>query len=158
LLEWRSAAACARGRCRPDGYGCYQRGQAPVRVLPGIRSGDGAAREYAAKIEAYYWYRDTGRAARDYVGFPTILFVTALARAEADVAHQAYLAAERHGGNPLPIVLTTSRHLEAAADHALGAVWRAPGPFGSMPARGYWLPGSAQVKASTVNCTTLIGP
>ena len=22
LVEWRSAAACARGRFRPDGYGC----------------------------------------------------------------------------------------------------------------------------------------
>jgi len=26
LVEWRSAAACARGRFRPDGYGCYRRG------------------------------------------------------------------------------------------------------------------------------------
>src|SRR5206468_3438015 len=26
LLEWRSAAACAHGRFRPDGYGCYRRG------------------------------------------------------------------------------------------------------------------------------------
>src|SRR5207244_4723539 len=26
LVEWRSAAACARGRFRPDSYGCYQRG------------------------------------------------------------------------------------------------------------------------------------
>jgi len=25
LEEWRSAAACARGRFRPDGYGCYRR-------------------------------------------------------------------------------------------------------------------------------------
>jgi hypothetical protein len=27
LEEWRSAAACARGRFRPDGYGCYRRGR-----------------------------------------------------------------------------------------------------------------------------------
>ena len=28
LLEWRSAAACARGTCQPDGFGCYRRGDA----------------------------------------------------------------------------------------------------------------------------------
>ena len=33
LQEWRSAAACARGRCRPDGYGCYRRGQARYGFL-----------------------------------------------------------------------------------------------------------------------------
>jgi hypothetical protein len=33
LLEWRSAAACARGMCRPDGFGCYRRGEARYGFL-----------------------------------------------------------------------------------------------------------------------------
>ncbi len=66
LLEWRSAAACARGRCRPDGYGCYRRGEARFGFFLEYDRGTERAREYATKLEAYYRYRDSGSAARDY--------------------------------------------------------------------------------------------
>jgi Replication-relaxation len=29
LAEWRSAAACERRHCKPDGYGCYVRDGVP---------------------------------------------------------------------------------------------------------------------------------
>ena len=140
LVEWRSAAACARGRCRPDGYGCYRRGEDRFGFFLEYDRGTERAREYAAKLDAYYRYRDTGRADREYTGFPTVLFVTTAAPAETLFAHQAYLAAERHGRD-LPLLLTTSRDIDQDRNGALGPIWRAPGPIGEPPPRrGYWLP------------------
>ena len=61
LLEWRSAAACARGKCRPDGYGCYRRGDARYGFFVEYDRATERAREYAAKLDAYYRFRDTAR-------------------------------------------------------------------------------------------------
>jgi len=143
LAEWRSAAACARGRCRPDGYGCYRRGQVRYGFLLEYDRSTERAREYAAKLDAYYRYRDSGTAGRDYVGFPTVLVVTARARAEACFAHQAYLAAERRGGRPLPILFTTTQRITDHPQGILGPIWRAPGPAspGGTTMRSFWLPG-----------------
>ena len=141
LLEWRSAAACARGRCRPDGYGCYRRGVARFGFFLEYDRGTERAREYATKLEAYYRYRDSGSAARDYIGFPSVLVVTTRARAEEQIAYQAFLASERHS-SALPLLLTTTRHIEVHAEGILGPIWRAPGPLGGIVLRrGYWLPG-----------------
>ena len=71
--EWRSASACERRLCKPDGYGRYRRGRATLCFfLEYDRATERAAR-YAAKFDAYYRYRASRQAARDYAGFPTVL-------------------------------------------------------------------------------------
>jgi hypothetical protein len=100
------------------------------------------AREYAAKLESYYRYRDSGASARDYAGFPTILVVTTRAAAEARFAHVAYLAWDRRGGKALPILLTTTQLIQQSAHGILGPIWRTAGSMSSHePVRGFWLPG-----------------
>ena len=137
ILTW----PCARGRCRPDGYGCYRRGVARFGFFLEYDRGTERAREYAAKLEAYYRYRDSGSAARDYIGFPSVLVVTTRARAEEQIAYQAFLASERHS-RALPLLLTTTRQIEVHAEGILGPIWRAPGPLGGIVLRRcYWLPG-----------------
>jgi Replication-relaxation len=143
LVEWRSAAACARGRFRPDGYGCYRRGPWRFGFFLEYDRGTERPGDYAAKLAAYYRYRDSGNAARDYDGFPTLLLVTTSDVAETRFAHQVYLAHQQHGSAPLCVLLTTSRRIEAHAEGVLGPVWRVPSTIGTGLAqlRGYWLPG-----------------
>jgi hypothetical protein len=124
----------------PDGYGCFRRGDDLFDFFLEYDRGTERAREYAAKLGAYYRYRECGRAARDYHGFPTILFVTTTDRAETVFAEQAYLAAERHA-RPLPLLLTTTSRIDADRFGALGPVWRVAGIAGAETVpRGYWLP------------------
>ena len=52
LEEWRSAAACARMHCRPDGYGCYRRGESRFGFFVEYDRGTERGREYAAKLAA----------------------------------------------------------------------------------------------------------
>jgi hypothetical protein len=141
LEEWRSAAACARGRFRPDGYGCYRRGGSRFGFFLEFDRGTEKPREYAAKLATYYRYRDSGTAARDFKGFPTLLVVTTSAAAEARFANQAYLAQQRHGGAPLLIFLTTTTHIEACPEGVLGRIWRSADRLRSREsARSCWLP------------------
>jgi hypothetical protein len=53
LEEWRSAAACARGRFRPDGYGCYRRGGSRFGFFLEYDRGTERPGDYAAKLAAY---------------------------------------------------------------------------------------------------------
>jgi hypothetical protein len=69
LAEWRSAAAW-RHDCKPDGYGCYVRDGGAHGFFLEYDRGTESGRRYAAKFRAYYRYRDSGRAERDYDGFP----------------------------------------------------------------------------------------
>jgi len=89
LAEWRSAAACERRWCKPDGYGCYRRNGTSYGFLLEYDRGTEPARTYAAKFRAYYRYRDSGQAARDYEGFPTLLFVTTDRLAEERIGEAA---------------------------------------------------------------------
>jgi hypothetical protein len=142
LLEWRSAAACARGRCRPDGFGCYRRGDARYGFFLEYDRATERPREYAAKLDAYHRFRDTGAAAREFESFPTVLVVSTSARAEDLIAHQACLATERHGGNPVPVLLTTTRLVRTTPLRMLGPIWRsATFATGPQVLRGGWLPG-----------------
>ena len=70
LVRWDNAAACVRGRCRPDGYGVCRLGGRDVGFFLEYDRGTERARDYAGKWAAYYAYRDSGRAARDYTSFP----------------------------------------------------------------------------------------
>ena len=68
-----------------------------------------------------------------------MLVVTTVARAEGQIAHEAFLAAERHS-QALRLLLTTTRQIESHAEGILGPVWRAPGPLGGIVLRrDYWL-------------------
>ncbi|MDQ6670319.1 MAG: replication-relaxation family protein [Chloroflexota bacterium] len=141
LDDWRSGAACARGRFRPDGYGCYRRGVSRFGFFLEFDRGTEKPGEYAAKIAAYYRYRDCGAAAHEYAGFPTLLVVTTREAAEFRFAHQAQVASEKHAGKPLSILLTRTDVVEATREGVLGPIWRSPGLYGEQPRRGYWLSG-----------------
>ena len=143
LVEWRSAAACARGRFRPDGYGCYRRGPWRFGFFLEYDRGTERSSQYATKLATYYRYRDTGSYQRDYQTFPTVLVVTTSERAEARFAHQAYLAQQRYGGAPLPVFLTTIDRIRANPEGVLGSIWRAPGSdaWEARQGRVRWLPG-----------------
>jgi hypothetical protein len=141
LAEWRSAAACARGRFRPDGYGCYRRDGSRFGFFVEFDRGTEKPREYAAKLAAYYRYRDSNEARRHYDGFPTLLVVTTRTAAESRFTYQAYLAQQRHSATPLSILLTTTGRIKAHTDGVLGPIWRSTAaPWAAEPARGSWLP------------------
>jgi hypothetical protein len=101
------------------------------------------ARKYAAKFRAYYGYRDSGQAARDYRGFPTVLFVTTEPSAEQRICEQAYRAWYVRGAEPLPVLVTTTDRIVNDRAGILGRVWRTPAPNQMPPLaeRRYWLPG-----------------
>ena len=70
FVEWRSAAACERGRCKPDGYGCYARNGVGYGFFLEYDRGTESQRKYAGKLHAYYHYRDSGQVRRTTTGFP----------------------------------------------------------------------------------------
>jgi Replication-relaxation len=126
LEEWRSAAACERRLCKPDGYGRYRRGRATLGFfLEYDRATERAAR-YAAKFDAYYRYRASRQAERDYAGFPPVLVVTTGETAEHRIAEAAARAWARHGGPPLAVFVTRIELIAGQPDGLLGPVWRAP--------------------------------
>jgi hypothetical protein len=137
LAEWRSAPACERRHCKPDGYGCYVRDGVPNGFFLEYDRGTEGAGQYAAKLRAYYSYRDSPQAARDYNGFPTVLFVTTDPTAEERIADQAYRAWFIRGTEALGILSTTTARIGEAPEGILGPIWRAPG----NPHPMYWLPG-----------------
>jgi len=143
LSEWRSAAACARGRFRPDGYGCHQRGPWRFGFFLEYDRGTEKPGQYAAKLATYYRYRASGAYRRDYESFPTLLVVTTSDAAEARFTHQAYLAQQRYGGMPLVMFLTTEGRMQVHPEGALGPIWRSPGRSwtAERSARMDWLPG-----------------
>lgn len=160
LEEWRGAASCERHRCRPDGYGRYRRGTLTFGFFLEFDRGTERSYEYAAKFEAYYRYRDSGAAAHDFDGFPTVLVVTTSGRAEERIAEAVRLAWNRHGSEPLFVLLTTTEHIRQHPASVLGPIWRtpAPGRLGSGVERGYWLPGRPQPSATVRRAATPVRP
>jgi hypothetical protein len=125
LLMWRSAAVCSRGRLRPDGYGVYRHaGQLHGFFLEYDR-GTASARDYRQKFDAYFAYRDSGRYARDYDGFPTVLVVTNGPGPEERIA-RALRAMGVGRQSPLPVLLTTEGRIDACVGGPLGPIWRDP--------------------------------
>jgi hypothetical protein len=123
LLEWRSAAACAHGRLRPDGYGLLRLGQRQHGFFLEFDRGTMRPHQLRAKFNAYHRYRRDARSATSFAGFPTLLVVTTGIGAEERLA-QALRAADAGQGSPLPALLTTTCWLETTAGGPLGAVWR----------------------------------
>src|SRR5437764_6795978 len=62
----------------------------PHRFFLEYDRGTESRRQYAAKFRAYYRYRDSGQAQRDYDGFPTLLRITTDSIAESRIAEEAY--------------------------------------------------------------------
>src|SRR5215831_14432848 len=54
LAEWRSAAACERRQCKPNGYGCYKRDGRAYGFFVEFDRGTEGRQKYAAKLRAYY--------------------------------------------------------------------------------------------------------
>jgi hypothetical protein len=139
LVRWDNAAACTRGRCRPDGYGVCRLGNRDIGFFLEYDRGTERARDYAGKWAAYYAYRDSGRAAADYASFPTILVVTACS--EEPVVRSARAAAA--GRVPLPILVTTTGWVAGHPQGLLGPIWCTP----ESPQRRSWVPESAGTEA-----------
>jgi hypothetical protein len=126
LEEWRSAAACERRLCKPDGYGRYRRGQVKLSFFLEYDRATERAASYAAKFDAYYRYRASPQAARDYAGFPSVLVVTTSETAEHRIAEAAARAWVRHGGPPLGVQITRIDLIASQRDGLLGPIWRCP--------------------------------
>jgi hypothetical protein len=94
-------------------------------------------------FEPIYWYRDSGQAARDYEGFPTLLFVATDPNAEQRIADAAYRAWFIRRSEPLPVLITTTDRITGDREGILGRVWRtsAPARVPTGVDREYWLPG-----------------
>jgi hypothetical protein len=142
LVEWRSAAACARGRFRPDGYGCYRRGSCRFGFFLEFDRGTERPTQYVAKLATYYRYLMSGTFQRDFLTVPTLLVVCTTGVAETSFAREAYLTAQRFGEAPLPTFLTTTQRIRADAKGALGPIWRAPSLDVNVEdrQRAHWLP------------------
>ena len=159
LVEWRGVAACERRHCKPDSYGCYVRSGVPHGFFLEYDRGTEPSGKYAAKFRAYYRYRDSGQSARDYDGFPTLLFVTTEQSAEDRIAEQAYRAWFIRSSEPLPILLTTTARIAAHPEGILGPIWRTASSATSTRCleRQYWLtggPGSLTGRRWRGECTT----
>jgi hypothetical protein len=84
------------------------------------------ASSYAAKFDAYYRYRASRQAARDYTGFPRVLVVTTSETAEHRIAEAAARAWVRRGGLPLDVQITRTDLIASQRDGVLGPIWRSP--------------------------------
>jgi len=140
LLRWDNAAASARGRCRPDGYGVYRHGGRDVGFFLEYDRGTEKATHYAGKWAAYYAYRDSGRAAQDYTAFPTILVVTA--GSEEPVLRSARAAAVGRAA-ALRLLTTTTGWIAAHPQGMLGPIWRTTDSL----ERRFWVGGPDVVSA-----------
>jgi hypothetical protein len=124
LVRWDNAAAAMRGRCRPDGYGACRLDDRDVGIFLEYDRGTESARDYAGQRAAYYAYRDSGRAARDYATFPTILVVTD--GSEEPVLRSARAAAIARPVSAFPILVTTTGWIAGHPHGLLGPIWRPP--------------------------------
>jgi hypothetical protein len=141
LEDWRPAAACERRLCKPDGYGLYRRNGDFYGFFVEYDRGTESARQYRCKFTAYYQYRNSRHAARDYTGFPTLLFVTTDGRAERRIARQATIASLAQNGNELHILITTTERIAGNQQGILGSIWIRPGEedMENGRPRHYWL-------------------
>lgn len=125
LVEWRNASACSRGYLRPDGYGLYRRGGQLYGFFLEYDRGTMSLRGYLKKFATYVDYWASGRFARDYAGFPTILVVTTTYAAEVRIAAAARLASVSRARR-LPVLLTSQARIQSNPLGLLGPIWCEP--------------------------------
>lgn len=126
VVEWRNTAAPARRNVRPDGYVAYRhRGRLYGAFLEYDR-GTMRLRDYRKKLFAYAEHLLAERYARDYVGFPTILFLTLEASAEERIVSAARLIqVERRVSLPILVShLWRPREDPTGPSGLLGPIWR----------------------------------
>jgi hypothetical protein len=157
LLEWRGAAACERKYCKPDGYACYERNGVAHGFFLEYDRGTESTRTYLAKFRAYYSYRDSRQADRDYNGFPTLLFVTTRPDAEERIADAANRAWFLRGTEPLAVLITTTSRITSDRQGILGPIWRSRGKIGATAnnARQYWLTEGSSGKLVGAGCVAI---
>jgi hypothetical protein len=149
LEEWRSAAPCERRHCKPDGYGCFRRGNVRYGFLLEYDRATERDSQYRTKLITYLAYLRGGQAARDYKGFPTILFVTTSPAAEERMARVAGRIWARMGERALPILTTTTQRIGADARGVLGSIWRRTGDLDDWQSQQQcWLPDEGAAKRS----------
>ena len=139
LVAWQNAAACSHGHVRPDGYGVYRHHGCLYGFFLEYDRNTMAFRDYCAKFGAYFHYLASGRYARDYDGFPTILVVTRDSDAEERVAFAAR-AASVGRGETLPLLLTCRSRIEVSSNRNgfLGRIWRTQGGDGERHRPWFW--------------------
>ena len=118
LLEWRNAAACARGRMRPDGYGLLRLGPREYGFFVEFDRGTVHPRALRAKFAAYFRYLSTPIAVRDFHGFPITFVITSGPAGEQRIT-DAVRAVSGGAEIQFPILVTTTGWLESNP----GAVW-----------------------------------
>ena len=128
LVEWRNAAACARRRVRPDGYGLYAQGTEFHGFFLEYDRGTMGRRALRRKLAAYGDCLTTGSYRRDYVGFPTILVVATDKVAEERVARIAAASVLRPERQALVLLTTESLIFKNPTNRAgaVGRIWRYP--------------------------------
>ena len=136
VVEWQSAAACARRHVRPDGYGIYRRRGEMYGFFLEYDRGTMSAADLREKFAAYHEYLASRRYEEDYVGFPTVLVVGRDNATEERVARVVRAVAV--GRLSLPVLLTCEWRLaDPRNPHGLlGPIWREPG--GSAQERRAW--------------------
>ena len=125
LLEWRNAAACARGRSRPDGYGLLQLGRREHGFFLEFDRGTVHSAALRAKFAAYHRYESGIWASRDYESFPAILVVTTGPGSEQRIVDAAR-AAGAGRGNRLVVLVTTVGWIENNSRGPFGSIWLDP--------------------------------
>jgi hypothetical protein len=122
-VTWRSAAACARGALRPDGYVMIDDGTDSFGFFLEYDRGTESARDYRRKLSAYYRYYETGRFSQDYEGFPTVLIVTTGPGSEGRLA-AAVRAVSLGRPTALPFLLTLTGWLRGPTARLSEPIWR----------------------------------
>jgi predicted transcriptional regulator len=128
LLRWQSEGEASDFGLRPDGYGVYQFERKRHEFFLEFDRGTMNRRDYERKIAAYYAYRQDDRPVGRYPnGFPQVLFVTTVERAEERFADAARQLARVHP-EPLTIWLTTLGRVHAPDNRfgLIGRIWRQP--------------------------------
>jgi hypothetical protein len=154
----RASASIASQMGSGWGYGCYVRNGVAHGFFLEYDRGTESTRTYLAKFRAYYSYRDSRQADRDYNGFPTLLFVTTRPQAEERIADAAHRAWFLRGTQPLAVLITTTSRITSDRQAILGRIWRRPGQIGATPddERQYWLTDGATGKLVGAGCESAI--
>jgi hypothetical protein len=119
LLEWRNAAACAWGRMRPDGYGLLRLGRREYGFFLEFDRGTVHRRALRSKFAAYFRYRSTPMAVRDFDGFPITLVITSGPAGERRIV-EAVRAVSGGAEIQFRVLVTTIGWLESNP----GALWQ----------------------------------
>jgi hypothetical protein len=146
-VTWRSATSCARGTMRPDGYAMIDYGSHSFGFFLEYDRGTESARDYRKKFSTYYRYAETGRFARDYDGFPTVLIVTTDPGAEDRIA-AAIRAVSVGRATSLCFLLTLDGYISRRSESLDASIWRDPWSNGR---RAWPTAGSALRQSRTVH-------